>query len=33
MVNMDTLGLGPTEVWASRSDPSLVSVLNGLATP
>lgn len=31
MVNMDTLGLGPTEVWASRSDPSLVRALNGLA--
>jgi hypothetical protein len=31
MVNMDTLGLGPTEVWASRSDQSLVSALNGTA--
>lgn len=31
MVNMDTLGLGPTEVWASRSDPGLVRALNGLA--
>jgi hypothetical protein len=28
---MDTLGLGPTEVWASRSDPGLVRALNGLA--
>jgi len=24
MVNMDTLGLGPTKVWASNSDPGLV---------
>jgi putative aminopeptidase FrvX len=24
MVNMDTLGLGPTEVWASHADPELV---------
>ena len=31
MVNMDTLGLGPTEVWASRSDPGLVGLLNTLA--
>ncbi len=31
MVNMDTLGLGPTKVWASRSDPGLVRALNGLA--
>ncbi len=31
MVNMDTLGLGPTEVWASRSDPDLVRLLNALA--
>lgn len=31
MVNMDTLGLGPTEVWASRSDPKLVRALDGLA--
>ncbi len=31
MVNMDTLGLGPTEVWASRSDPDLVALLNALA--
>jgi len=31
MVNMDTLGLGPTEVWASRSDQKLVRALNGVA--
>jgi hypothetical protein len=31
MVNMDTLGLGPTEVWVSRSDQKLVRALNGLA--
>ena len=31
MINMDTLGLGPTEVWASRSDPKLVRALDGLA--
>jgi Zn-dependent M28 family amino/carboxypeptidase len=31
MVNMDTLGLGPTEVWVSRSDQKLVRALNGTA--
>jgi Zn-dependent M28 family amino/carboxypeptidase len=31
MVNMDTLGLGPTEVWATRSDQKLVRALNGVA--
>ena len=31
MVNMDTLGLGPTEVWASRSDQKLVRALNKTA--
>jgi Iap family predicted aminopeptidase len=31
MVNMDTLGLGPTEVWVSRSDQKLVSALHGMA--
>ena len=31
MVNMDTLGLGPTEVWVSRSDQKLVGALHGLA--
>ncbi len=31
MVNLDTLGLGPTEVWVSRSDEKLVRALNGLA--
>jgi Peptidase family M28 len=28
MVNMDSLGLGPTQVWMSRSDPVLVKGLN-----
>jgi hypothetical protein len=32
MVNMDTLGLGPTEVWVSRSDQKLVRALNGMAS-
>ncbi len=27
MVNLDTLGLGPTEVWVSRSDQKLVTAL------
>lgn len=27
MVNMDTLGLAPTEVWASHSDKNLISRL------
>ena len=31
VINLDTLGLGPTEVWASRADPQLVGVLNALA--
>jgi Zn-dependent M28 family amino/carboxypeptidase len=31
MVNMDTLGLGPTEVWVSRSDQKLVRALDGMA--
>jgi hypothetical protein len=31
MVNMDTLGLGPTEVWVTRSDEKLVRALNGMA--
>jgi Zn-dependent M28 family amino/carboxypeptidase len=31
MVNMDTLGLGPTEVWVSRSDKDLVRALNSTA--
>jgi len=31
MVNLDTLGLGPTKVWLSRSDKRLTSLLNGLA--
>jgi len=31
MVNMDTLGLGETEVWASRADPNLVRLLQQTA--
>ena len=31
MVNMDTLGLAPTEVWTSHSDKQLVRALNYMA--
>lgn len=31
MVNMDTLGVGPTAVWASHSEPKLVSALAVIA--
>jgi Zn-dependent M28 family amino/carboxypeptidase len=31
MVNMDTLGLGETEVWASHADPTLVRLLQQTA--
>ncbi len=31
MVNMDTMGLAPTEVWATHSDPLLVNVLAAIA--
>jgi Iap family predicted aminopeptidase len=31
MINLDTLGLGPTEVWVSQSDPLLVNRLVALA--
>ena len=31
MVNMDTLGLAPTEVWASRADPNLRGILSRVA--
>lgn len=31
MINLDTLGLGPTEVWATHSDPTLSAGLNGVA--
>lgn len=31
MVNMDTLGLGPTEVWATHADKSLLNALAGVA--
>ncbi len=31
MVNLDTLGLGPTEVWVKQSDPLQVNLLAGVA--
>jgi hypothetical protein len=31
MINMDTLGLGDTEVWVSHADPELVEWLSGVA--
>ena len=31
MINLDTLGLGPTEVWATHSDPRLSGSLNAVA--
>jgi Iap family predicted aminopeptidase len=31
MINMDTLGLDETEVWASRADPKLLDLLSGVA--
>jgi Zn-dependent M28 family amino/carboxypeptidase len=31
MVNLDTLALGPSEVWVSRSDRKLVAALNSVA--
>jgi hypothetical protein len=31
MVNMDTLGLGPTEMWVTHADDMLVRYLNGTA--
>ena len=31
MINLDTLGLGPTKVWVSRSDRAMVSALVGFA--
>jgi len=31
VINLDTLGLGPTEVWLSQSDPRLSKLLNGVA--
>jgi Peptidase family M28 len=31
MVNLDTLGLAPTEVWTSRSDKNLILALAGVA--
>jgi Iap family predicted aminopeptidase len=32
MINMDTLGLGPTEVWVSKSDPELVKEVTEVAS-
>ncbi|MFB3814451.1 MAG: M28 family metallopeptidase [Terriglobales bacterium] len=31
MINLDTLGLGPTEAWVSRADPRLVRALAAVA--
>ncbi|MBZ5707431.1 MAG: Zn-dependent exopeptidase M28 [Acidobacteriia bacterium] len=31
MINMDTLGLGPTEVWATHADTTLLNALAGVA--
>ncbi len=31
MVNFDSLGLGPTEVWASHADPALLDALRAVA--
>jgi Iap family predicted aminopeptidase len=31
MVNLDTLGLGPAEVWVSKSDPMLVQAIANVA--
>jgi peptidase M28-like protein len=31
VINLDTLGLAPTEVWVSHADPELVSALNAVA--
>ncbi|HLK31571.1 MAG TPA: M28 family peptidase [Terriglobales bacterium] len=31
MINMDTLGLGPTEMWLSHADPYLAVALNAVA--
>jgi len=31
VINLDTLGLGPTKVWISHSDPKLFSLLEGEA--
>jgi hypothetical protein len=31
MVNMDTLGLGPTEIWMSHADPNLAKLAFALA--
>jgi len=31
MINLDTLGLAPTEVWTNRSDIRLTQALNGVA--
>jgi len=31
MIDIDTLGLGPTEIWESNSNPELVKLMNGIA--
>ena len=33
MVNMDTLGLGPSEMWLSHADPYLAAALRAVAKP
>ena len=32
MINIDTLGLGPTEIWVSNSDPNLVKLMSAVAS-
>lgn len=32
MINLDTLGLGPTQIWVDNSDPNLVKELIGTAS-
>ena len=31
MINLDSLGLGPTEIWTHDSDPKLVGIISSLA--
>lgn len=31
MINLDTLGLGPTKIWVGQSDPRLSNLLNSVA--
>jgi hypothetical protein len=32
MIDIDTLGLGPTEIWVTNSDPELVELMNSVAS-